>query len=81
MKIDGVRVVDAAPDLAITRDGDAVVLARPDMQPLCRFTSFDVHQVLDRIRRHLRIQPLVNLVYPHQGFNVGIELIGTYQKS
>jgi hypothetical protein len=37
--------------------------------------------VVDRIRRHLRIQPLINLVYPQQQFNVEIELIGSYQKS
>ncbi len=79
--IDGVQVVDAEADLTITRDGDAVVLARPGMLPLCRFTSFDVRQVLDRIRRHLRIQPLVNLVYPHQQFNVELELRGPHPQS
>lgn len=76
VKIDGVQVDDDEPDLTITTDGDAVVLARPDAHLLCRFTSFDVHQVLDRIRRHLRIQPLVNLVYPHQPFNVELMLRG-----
>ena len=75
-QIDGVRVVNNEPDLTITKDGDAVVLARPDTHPLCRFTSFDVHQVLDRIRRHLRIQPLVNLVYPHQPFHIELMLSG-----
>jgi hypothetical protein len=80
-KIDGVMIVNDAPDLIITGDGDAVVLALPNGHTLCRFTSFDIHQVEDRIRRHLRIQPLINLVYPQQQFNVGIELIGSYQKS
>jgi hypothetical protein len=80
-KIDGVIIVNDDPDLIITKDGNAVVLALPNMHPLCRFTSFDIHQVVDRIRRHLRIQPLINLVYPQQQFNVEIELIGSYQKS
>ncbi|MGD8243220.1 MAG: DUF4384 domain-containing protein, partial [Desulfobacterales bacterium] len=78
-RIAGVQVVSDEPDLTITQEGDAVVLARPDGQPLCRFTSFDVHQVLDRIRRHLRIQPLVNLVYPHQPFSIELELSGSYR--
>jgi len=80
-KIDGVIIVNDDPDLIITTDGDAVVLALPNRHPLCRFTTFDIHQIEDRIRRHLRIQPLINLVYPQQQFNVGIELIGSYQKS
>ena len=80
-KIEGVMIVNDAPDLIITGDGEAVVLALPNGHPLCRFTSFDIHQVEDRIRRHLRIQPLINLAYPRQEFNVGIELIGSYQKS
>ena len=80
-RIDGVIIANDDPDLIITKDGDAVVLALPNMHPLCRFTSFDIHQVVDRIRRHLRIQPLINLVYPQQQFNVEIELIGSYQKS
>ncbi len=75
-KIDGVQVVGTEPDLTITQDGDAVILARPDKHPLCRFTAYDIHQVLDRVRRHLRIQPLVNLVYPHQPFNVELVLKG-----
>jgi hypothetical protein len=37
--------------------------------------------VLDRIRRHLSIQPLIDLSYPKQQFNVSLELIGPYQKS
>ncbi len=80
-QIGGVEIVSAEPDLILARDGDAVVLALPNMHPLCRFTSSDIHQVVDRIRRHLRIQPLVNLAYPHQRFNVAIELSGSYQKS
>ena len=80
-RIDGVIIANDDPDLIITKDGDAVVLALPNMHPLCRFTSFDIHQVVDRIRRHLRIQPLINLIYPQQQFNVEIELIGSYQKS
>ncbi len=75
-EIDGVQIVSTESDLTITPDGDAVVLARPDKHPLCRFTAFDVHQVLDRIRRHLRIQPLVNLVYPHQPFDIELVLRG-----
>jgi hypothetical protein len=80
-KIAGVIIVSDDPDLIITRDGDRVVLALPNGHPLCRFTSFDIHQVEERIRRHLRIQPLINLVYLQQQFNVEIELIGSYQKS
>jgi hypothetical protein len=80
-KIDGVKIVNDDPDLIITSDGEGVVLALPNHHPLCRFTSFDIHQVADRVRRHLRIQPLINLVYPQQQFNVEIELIGSYQKS
>ena len=79
--IDGVILANDDPDLIITKDGDGVVLALPNMHPLCRFTSSDIHQVADRIRRHLRIQPMINLVYPRQQFNVEIELIGSYQKS
>jgi len=80
-RIEGVIIVNDDPDLIITKEGDAVLLALPNKHPLCRFTSVDIHQVVDRIRRHLRIQPLINLVYPQQQFNVEIELIGSYQKS
>jgi hypothetical protein len=80
-KIAGVIIANDDPDLVITRDGDAVVLALPNGHPLCRFTSSDIHQVEERIRRHLRIQPLINLVYLQQQFNIEIELIGSYQKS
>jgi hypothetical protein len=80
-RIDGVMIVETDPDLIVVKDGEDVVLALPNFQHLCRFTTAEVNQVVDRIQRHLRIQPLVNLVYPHQGFSVGIELIGTYRKS
>ncbi|MGD8962134.1 MAG: caspase family protein, partial [Desulfobacterales bacterium] len=80
-KIEGVIITNDDPDLIVTKDGNATVLALPNMHPLCRFTSFDIHQVVDRIRRHLRIQPLINLVYPRQQFNVEIELSGSYPKS
>ena len=80
-KIDGVLITNDDPDLIITKDGNATVVALPNMHPLCRFTSFDIDQVVDRIRRHLRIQPLINLVYPRQQFNVEIELSGSYPKS
>ena len=80
-KIDGVVIVNDKPDLIISKDGKAVVLALPDMHPLCRFTAFDVHQVADRIRRHQRIKPLTSLVYPRQRFNVEIDLSGSYPKS
>ena len=80
-KIEGVIITNDDPDLIVTKDGNAIVLALPNMHPLCRFTSFDIHQVVDRIRRHLRIQPLINLVYPRQQFNVEIKLRGSDQKS
>ncbi|MGD9057387.1 MAG: caspase family protein [Desulfobacterales bacterium] len=81
LKIEGVIITNDDPDLIITKDGNATVLALPNLHPLCRFTSFDIDQVVDRIRRHLRIQPLINLVYPRQQFNVEIELSGSYPKS
>ncbi|MGD8990676.1 MAG: caspase family protein [Desulfobacterales bacterium] len=80
-KIEGVIISNDDPDLIVTQDGNATVLALPNMHPLCRFTSFDIDLVVDRIRRHLRIQPLINLVYPRQQFNVEIEISGSYQKS
>ena len=80
-RIEGVIIANEKPDLIVTKDGNAIVLALPNMHPLCRFTSFDIDQVVDRIRRHLRIQPLINLAYPRQQFNVEIELSGSYQKS
>jgi hypothetical protein len=81
LKIEGVIITNDNPDLIVTKDGNAVVIALPNMHLLCRFTSFDIDQVVGRIRRHLRIQPLINLVYPRQEFNVEIELSGSYQKS
>ena len=80
-KIEGVTIVDSDPDLIIVKDRDDVVLTLPNKHQLCRYTVFEPHQVVDRIRRHLQIQPLINLTYPRQQFNVGIELIGPYQKS
>jgi hypothetical protein len=80
-KIDGVVIVNDKPDLIISKDGNALVLALPDMHPLSRFTAFDIHQVADRIRRHQRIEPLTRLVYPRQRFNVEIDLSGSYRKS
>ena len=75
-QVEGVEIVRTAPDLTITPDGDTLVLARPDKHPLCRFTAFDVQAVLDRIRRHLRIQPLINLDYPQQPFHIELALKG-----
>ena len=80
-KIEGVIVTNDNPDLVVIKDGNAIVLALPNMHPLCRFTSFDIDQVVDRIRRQLRIQPLINLVYPRQQFNIEIELRASYHKS
>ena len=80
-RITGVRVVNHEPDLTLAKDGDEVVLAQADQRPLCRFTSFDVHLVADRIRRHPRIQPLVSFVYPHQPFGVQLELSGGHPPS
>jgi hypothetical protein len=57
------------------------VLALPNSHPIGRFTSFEPQRVLDRIRRHLSIQPLIDLSYPNQQFNVSLELSGPYQKS
>jgi len=79
-QIDGIRIVQINPDLLITKDRDDIVLALPNGHPLCRFTAFELVQVIDRIRRHLRIQPLINLAYPRQQFNVGVDLRGPYQK-
>jgi hypothetical protein len=56
-------------------------LALPNGHPIARFTSFESQRVLDRIRWHLRIQPLIDLSYPKQQFNVSLELIGPYQRS
>lgn len=80
-QIDGVRIVEKDPDLILVKDQRDIVLALPNGHPLCRFTSFESQRVLDRIRRHLSIQPLIDLSYPEQQFNVFLELIGPYQKS
>ena len=69
-KIDGVAIVSHDPDLIITRDRDDIVLALPNMHHLCRFTSLESHQVINRIRRHLQIQPMLDLTFPRQRFNV-----------
>jgi hypothetical protein len=79
--IEGVTIVDSDPDLIIDKDRGDIVLTLPNKHQLCRYTLFEPHQVVDRIRRQLQIQPLINLTYPRQQFNVGIELIGPYQKS
>jgi hypothetical protein len=79
--VDGVMIVKNDPDLIIIKDRDDIVLALPNMHHLCRFTSLEPHQVIDRIRRHLQIQPMLDLTYPGQRFNVAIELLGPYQKS
>jgi hypothetical protein len=80
-KVEGLTLVDSDPDLIVIKDRDDIVLALPNMHHLCRFTSLESHQVIDRIRRHLQIQPLLELAYPGQQFNVAIELLGPYQKS
>lgn len=80
-QINGVKIVKSDPDLILLKDRDDVVLAFPNFHHLCRFTTLEFHQVVDRIRRHLHIQQLIDLAYPQQRFNVGIELIGPYQKS
>jgi len=56
-RIEGVIIANDKPDLIVTKDGNAIVLALPNMHPLCRFTSFDIDQVVDRIRRHLCPRP------------------------
>jgi hypothetical protein len=80
-RINGVKIVKSDPDLILLKDQNDVILALPNFHHLCRFTTLEFHQVEDRIRRHLHIQRLIDLAYPQQRFNVGIELIGPYQKS
>ena len=80
-QISGVIIVKSNPDLIITKDREDIVLALPNFHPLCRFTTFELHQIADRIQRHLHIAPLISLTYPHQGFNVAIEIVGPNQKS
>jgi len=80
-QIEGVKIVEEDPDLILAKEQGDILLALPNRHPLCRFTSFESQRVLDRIRRHLSIQPLIDLSYPKQQFNVSLELIGPYQKS
>ena len=80
-QIEGVWIVEKDPDLILVKEQSDIVLALPNRHPLCRFTSFESQRVLDRIRRHVSIQPLIDLSYPKQQFNVSLELIGPYQKS
>jgi hypothetical protein len=80
-QIEGVKIVEKDPDLILVKEQSDIVLVLPNRHPLCRFTSFESQRVLDRIRRHLSIQPLIDLSYPKQLFNVSLELIGPYQKS
>ena len=80
-QIEGVKIVEQNPDLALVKEQNDIVLTLPNGHPIGRFTSFESQRVLDRIRRHLSIQPLIDLSYPKQQFNVSVELIGPYQKS
>ena len=80
-QIEGIKIVDEDPDLVLIQDRSDIVLTLPNMHPLCRFTSFELQRLLDRIRRHQSIQPLIDLSYPQQQFNVYLELTGPYQKS
>jgi hypothetical protein len=80
-QIEGVKIVERDSDLMIVKEQNEVVLALPNGLPIGRFTSLESQQVLNRIRRHLRIQPLIDLSYPKQQFNVSLELIGPYQRS
>jgi hypothetical protein len=80
-QIEGVRIVEKDPDLVLVKEQDDVVLALPNGHPIARFTSFESQRVLDRIRRHLSIQPLIDLSYPKQQFNVSLELSGPIQRS
>ena len=65
----------------LIKEQNEVVLTLPNGHPIARFTSFETQRLLDRIRRHLRIQPLINLSYPKQQFNVSLELSGPFQRS
>jgi hypothetical protein len=80
-QIEGVKIVEQNPDLVLVKEHNDIVLALPNGHPIGRFTSFESQRVLDRVRRHLSIQPLIDLSYPKQQFNVSLELIGPYQKS
>ena len=80
-QIEGVKIVEQNPDLALVKEQNDIVLTLPNGHPIGRFTSFESQRVLDRIRRHLSIQPLIDLTYPKQQFNISLELSGPYQKS
>jgi hypothetical protein len=80
-QIEGVEITKKDPDLMLIKEQNEVVLTLPNRHPIARFTSFESQQFLDRIRRHLRIQPLINLSYPKQQFNVSLELSGPFQRS
>ncbi len=80
-QIEGVKIVETDPDLILVKEQNDIVLTLPNGHPICRFTAFESQRVLDRIRRHLSIQPLIDLSYPRQQFNVSLELTGPYQKS
>jgi hypothetical protein len=80
-QIKGVQIVKKDPDLRLIKDRNDIVLTLPNHHQLCRFTTYELQRVQDRIRRHARIQPLIDLAYPRQQFNVSLELIGPYQKS
>ena len=80
-QIEGVEIVEQGPDLVLVKKQNDIVLTLPNGHPISRFTSFESQRVLDRIRRHLSIQPLIDQTYPKQQFNVSLELIGPYQKS
>ena len=80
-QIEGVEITKKDPDLMLIKEQNEVVLTLPNGHPIARFTSFETQRLLDRIRRHLRIQPLINLSYPKQQFNVSLELSGPFQRS
>lgn len=80
-RMEGLEIVENDPDLILVKDRSDIVLALPNYHPLCRFTSFEIQRLLDRIRRHRAIQPLIDLSYPKQQFNVYLDLVGPYQKS
>jgi hypothetical protein len=80
-QIEGVKIVEKDPDLVLVKEQGDIVLTLPNGHPISHFTSFESQRVLDRIRRHLSIQPLIDLTYPKQQFNISLELSGPYQKS
>jgi hypothetical protein len=80
-QIEGVRIVEKDPDLLLVKKQNDIVLALPNGHPIGGFTSLESQQVLNRIRRHLSIQPLIDLSYPKQQFNVSLELSGLFQRS